>query len=567
VANVTTVANSFLAGELAPRAEGAVNTAVYNAGARVFENLLPLQVGGFRRMPGSYFLGYGYNQTPKARLIFWRGATTRFMCEFTNTKVRFWKADHTLFGAPLVLSTTYMEAQLWAIQYKSIKGKLWLTHPSHPPRYLEEVAGVPTLTTPTFTGDRTFDSADDYPAIVEFVSGRLGLGATNNEPNAHFLSRAPDAAAGTDRFTDFTLGEFADHAVILKESEERFLWMVAHQAILSGGINYTWMSDGAIPTPTTYDLNVMEYGGSAAVQAVALGAYVFYLTRGNPALHMVYLGTREEPIDPEVTKYSDHILRPGVVEMTAMLRPQPYLWLVRSDGQLVSCTIDTVLQEGATVFGWARHKPADGGLIESAEVFPSDDAEDELWMVVKRGANRCIEYSVLTEDGADFSEAHYVDSGLRKSYGSPQTTITGLDHLEGKAVDAIGDGQWLPRKTVASGQVTYDTGVSLIHIGLPYASRLRPQRPEVPLNFTWQGKRKRIEQTVLRLYRTYGGKIGQTETSLEALEYPTYGPYSDDLEVPVAGTVDTDGSFWLVQDDPFPMNCLAMFTRVALMEG
>jgi len=185
---------------------------------------------------------------------------------------------------------------------------------------------------------------------------------------------------------------------------------------------------------------------------------------------------------------------------------------------------------------------------------------------VNRGGTRYIEYYVLAEDGTDFSEAHYVDSGLRKTYGTPTQTITGLGHLEGKQVDAIGDGQWMPTKTVSSGQVTYDTGVVLIHIGLPNSSKLLPQRPELALNLTWQGKRKRIEETVLRLYRTYGGKAGQSESDLHSLSYDQYGPYSDDLIVPLQTMVDTDGAFWLVQDDPFPMNCLAMFTRIALME-
>jgi len=565
MANVTMITNTLAAGELAPRTEGLVNQAIYNAGARTLENIIPMRVGGFRRMPGSYYLGGTYSGA-KARLIQWRAPSTRYICEFTNNKIRFWLPDHTLYGAPLEVVSDYTLTQLWEIQYKSIKGKLWLVHPSHPPRYLEESGGVPTLTTPTFTGDRTFDSANNYPSIVEFVAGRLGLGATNAEPNAHFLSRAPDASTGSDRFTDFTLGEYADDAIILKESEERFLWIVSHRGVLSGGINYTWISDGSIPTPLSYDLNVLDYGGSAAIQAVAVGPYVFFVTSGTPSLHMVYLGPQEEPLDPEANIYSDHILRPGIVEMVAMFRPQPYLWLVRSDGQLVSCTVKGT-GEGAMIFGWARQKPADGGLVESAAVLPVDGGDDELWVSVLRGSNRVVEYYVLAEEGEDFSESHYVDSGFRKTYGTPTQTITGLDHLEGKEVDAIGDGQWMPRKTVSGGQVTYETGVNLIHIGLPHPAKILTQRPELALNLTWQGKRKRIEEIVLRLYRSYGGAVGQSESDLHNLQYDQYGPYSGDLVVPLAGTVDTDGAFWLVQNDPFPLNCLAMFTRIALMEA
>lgn len=572
MANVTLVTNNLGAGELSPKIEGRVDLAIYHQGARVMQNCIPLTTGGFRRMPGSYYVGTPVTDSAVARLVTWKAGAATYICELTNNKARFWKLDHTLYGAPLELATTYTEAQLWSIHHRNIKKTLWLAHGSHPPRYLEEIGGVPTLTAPAFTGDRTFAGAGAYPSILDFYAGRLLLGATDDEPNGIFLSRAPDAAAGTDRLTDFTLGSFPDDAIILKEGEDRFYWAVAHRAVAAGGAQGTWLSDGSVPTPLTFDLNLADEVAIAPIQAVRLGNAVLYVGAPVPSLHLIAFSGEGGHVDVDLTKYSDHILKPGVVEMTVMKRPEPILFLVRTDGVLVSCTID--LSGGQLSYGWARHLPADGGLVESATVVPTT-AEDELWCVIRRGTKRYIEHFVLTED-EDFTEIHYVDSGLRKTYGVPTKTITGLDHLEGKEVDAIADGASMPRKTVSSGQVVYEKEVSKIHIGLPYASKVHPQRPEIQLNATWQAKKKRVEQSVLRLYRTLGGRVGQTEGSLQALRYLTLGtaefgepptPFTGDLEVSITGVIDTDGAYWIVQDDPFPFTCLALFTRIAVMEA
>ena len=64
-----------------------------------------------------------------------------------------------------------------------------------------------------------------------------------------------------------------------------------------------------------------------------------------------------------------------------------------------------------------------------------------------------------------------MDSGITYN-GAPTTTITGLDHLEGKEVTALADGSVVTGKTVSSGQITLGTEASVVHVGLPYTGKL-----------------------------------------------------------------------------------------------
>jgi len=53
------------------------------------------------------------------------------------------------------------------------------------------------------------------------------------------------------------------------------------------------------------------------------------------------------------------------------------------------------------------------------------------------------------------------------------TTISGLSHLEGQAVQVFADGAVQNTKTVSSGAITLDSAASLIHIGLSYTRRYK----------------------------------------------------------------------------------------------
>lgn len=583
MANITLITNSLAAGELDPKVLGRVDLPAVQNGCSRMRGFIPLKNGGARRCPGSYF--DGYTRTPvttnlKARTVRFQSTFGAYAAEFTDTSVRFWASDFAIAGS--TLTTTILEAELFEMQVKVINGQMWITHPSHPPQLIIESAlETFSISTPTFTGSRSFNTTNNYPAVVSCHRGSLVFGATNAEPNGYFLSRSPDASAGTYRLTDFTLGANPDDAIIGYNNDglgSRILWIQAHRRMAAGLTNTVWGDATGFPTPASFYMQIVGYKGAAAIQAETLENAILYIGSPVPTLQMLlYSEEGGGMVEVPVSRFYETLLKPGIVELASTSSPEPMVWMVRSDGALVACSLDTAT--GSLSIGFSIIERSDAGLVESA-CWVRMNGLDVLWMSVKRGSARCIEHLIMPiDDDEDFTELHYVDSGIRWA-GAATNTVSGLGHLEGKTVHAIADGGSMPVAVVSAGAVTYEKTFTKIHIGLPMDSRFTPTRPEVGANATWQGKKKSIDKCVLRVFNSYGGKVAAGKDPAdsdfqvipmtgrpEQLLGEAPGPVTDDIDVTLGGYIDTDGQLTVRQDEPFPMTVLAIMTRLKIQEA
>jgi len=604
--NLTLIQNNFISGEVSPLLEGRIDSPRYQTGLKLCQNFLPTRQGGFRKRPGTISAGTTKSNA-KARLIELTIADDYYIIELTNLKARIWKSDYTIVGGgtPTEITTPWPTADLASLKYAIEDGTVWIAHHSYAVRTLALVGSTWTLSTPTFTGDRTFASAGKYPRVIFFVGGRLGLAGTDDEPTAVFLSKTPLASTGATRYTDFDFdtgddGTIApDDAIYLLESDiTPILWAIGSQRVFMGTNRTVWMDSGQGITPADFDMSVLSYNGASEPQAVMSETITLYVGRGGKSLHaLVYDSDRQSYQDIDLSRDFEHFLSSPIVDMKIQNFPEPVLWMVRADGLLVSCALD--LQAG--MVAWARHPMS--GTVESISV-GYGATEDVLWMTVLRGTTRTVEYLRFQDPTTTVqTDFHYVDSGLVFTYGSPTDTVTGLGHLEGMEVVAWADGAILPPQTVASGQVSYASTFSKIHIGLVIESEaqtLRPSgqvsyastfskihiglvieseaqtlRPETPANGTSQGKNKRIENATARLYRSLGGEIGALSGNTVKLltwKSGTYiwgsAPelYTGDLEANIAAALDKDARLDIVHTDPAPFFLLAIIYRVAVME-
>jgi len=584
---LTTLTNNLGSGEISPKQEARVDSIAYQTGCRTMKNALPMPGGGFRRFPGTYFDGYGYSSGTKKGLLFFFPAKSGaiYTCEFSNLIVQFWKSDFTKLqysAADFTLAHTLLEAELFEAQMKVINGELWIVHHNHLVQKIAESSPAPlAISTPTFTGARTFSATGDYPSVIAVVAARLMLAATDNETETYFVSRAPNAATGIYRLTDFTTGTNPDDAIIGFATDglgSRIRWAEAHKRVVAGLDQSTYADAGGFPTAGSFYLDAIGYEGVATLQAAKLKNYVLYVGAPSPSLHLLaYSQEGGGLMDVDVTREHDHILKPGVKQLAAMISPHSILFAVRTDGVLVSATFDQE-QAGTTYVGFGRQYPADSGTLESAAVMRTPSG-DILWLEIKRGTKYCIEHIRILEDD-DFSEIHYVDSGIRW-VGAETDTVSGLGHLEGKTVHAIADGASMPAVVVSGGQAVYAKTFTKIHVGLPLpvgsgAMEVTPTRPELQANFTWQGKKKQVVQTILRMYNSYAGKVGADLDSLQKIVYTGLpdqplgegpAPFTGDYEIPLAGNISPDGTITIVQDEPFPLTVLGMITRLAPVEA
>jgi hypothetical protein len=123
-------------------------------------------------------------------------------------------------------------------------------------------------------------------------------------------------------------------------------------------------------------------------------------------------------------------------------------------------------------------------VASSDGVFVSGDVGKVIWA---RGGKATItaftdSFSVTADVNFDFNDNEF--AGGLWGVGTPITTVTGLDHLEGQQVAVWVDMQTQTSKTVSSGQITLDSAASVGTIGLPFTSSMHS--PQVGL---WRATR------------------------------------------------------------------------------
>jgi len=285
----------------------------------------------------------------------------------------------------------------------------------------------------------------------------------------------------------------------------------------------------------------------------------------------------------------------GLVESVCVIphaagdRDQVWLSVARTVGGALVRHVE-VLEEQGTVFD-------DGFVCDAAVSFDGQVYDRTLTLFAETGTG-----ITFTTDAAFFdagmvgSEIRHVLSGARATiaaYVSPtsvQADITipftglspalapgqwgiavdflgGLDHLEGRTAQIVGDGGVYPPQTVVGGAVDLvgGPGAMKIEAGLGSTSRLKTLRPEVAGLGTVQGRPKRNARVVLRVHKSAGftlsGKVQPFRRGGDPLGTGTL-PQSRDIDLADLGW-DTDGQLEIEQANPLPLTLLGLFPLLA----
>jgi hypothetical protein len=173
--------------------------------------------------------------------------------------------------------------------------------------------------------------------------------------------------------------------------------------------------------------------------------------------------------------------------------------------------------------------------------------------------------TVVTGDVTfDFDSLTY--SG--NEWGISVNDISGLDYLEGKTLNILGDGAVQTQQTVASGSVTLERDVFELTIGLPYTATIRTLSVEAGAGTgTAQGKKKRIYQLALRVNRTLGIEVGGTVDNtfkIKLRDPQTLMGTPEELVTGITPNIRFNGG-WVYeakvvikQSNPYPMQILGI---------
>lgn len=414
-----------------------------------------------------------------------------------------------------------------------------------------------------------------YPRTVTFFEQRLMFGGTATRPQTVWGSQSADyekflAGTNDSDAVEFTLADDQVNAIV---------WMIPRERLIigttGGEARLGSTSDLEALTPTNVTCRMPTAYGSADIRPIRIGADTLFVQRGGRTVRNIAYDIQYDVYDAQsVSVLSEHITRGGIVDVAYQQEPFPVVWYVRGDGVLLGFTY---LKE-QEVAGWHWHDT--DGEFESVATIAGSGSEDEVWVVVKRTIGgddlRYIEYFKPVDFGDDQEDAFYVDSGL--SYdGSPVNSVSGLSHLEGKEVHILADGAAHPPATVASGTIALEAAASVIHVGLPYESHLKPMNLEAAMQSgTGQGQYKKVMECTVRLLDTLGLKIGRDEDHLDVIPFRGSGDlfgsppalFSGDMRIKTfRGDWSTDAYVYIVQDLPLPATILGIIPEIVNKEG
>lgn len=348
-------------------------------------------------------------------------------------------------------------------------------------------------------------------------------------------------------------------------------------ALTSDGVWTVGAPTGQVLSPTQVSTKQHEESGSADITPVVVGQRLVYVAAmGKSVKDTAYEFTSDGMKGDDLTIYSSHLFEHGtVVEMAYAPEPDSILWLVKDDGTMLSCTYLRDQQ----LLAWTRHDT--DGWFETVCTIPGD-SRHEVWVGVRRTINgqtkRTIErfenrlgnptgYDANHKPIYDPAQCFFVDCGAIVT-GTDITEVEGLDHLEGKMVSILADGNVMPRKLVVGGKVTLTRAASTVVVGLPFTSDIETLNIDYQgPSGTAQGRKMRVASATLRLLNSRGGYIGPDADNLTELlprpipDAPT-PLFSGDSKENLDSSYGDEGHVFIRQSDPLPISIQAIIPNV-----
>jgi hypothetical protein len=425
-----------------------------------------------------------------------------------------------------------------------------------------------------------------YPCSVVFFQNRLVFGGTKKQPQTLWWSQSGDYTnfgisspiVDSDSITTPLVAEQVNAIQNLKSLDKII-------GFTSGG---NWKIGGSgnndAVTPTSQSAVQQGYYGSSNLTPLSIGNRIIYSeAKGSSVRDIGYDYTSDSYTGNELTILAEHLFRNrSITEWAYAQEPNGIIWCVCDDG---SCLGFTYLKE-QDVWGWSIHET--DGLFESVSSISGNDI-DEVSFIVNRTINgstkRYVEqlaprdpkvYYATDSDGEQYSyikseESYFVDCGISYS-GAATSVITGLNHLEGKTVSILANGNVHPQIVVTGGSVSLDFPVTVCHVGLPYVSDIQTLNVDFALqNGTLQTRFKRITECTLRMENSRNAFVGISFKKLFELKVrknenwdEPVRVFSGDISVNLASASNRQGSVCLRMKDPLPITLLALVSLVTV---
>lgn len=354
-------------------------------------------------------------------------------------------------------------------------------------------------------------------------------------------------------------------------------------AVFTESAEYTMRGGVEKPiTPTNVAITPASGHGTANVRPESLdGEVVFVQRAGRKVRAFGYNFDFRRYESQDITILAEHLTAGGITQLAYQREPDQVLWARRTDGTLLSCTIDR--GQSPAVVAWCPHDV--GGFVESIAVLPGVGT-DTVWMIVRRTVNGVTRRFIERFDD-DLCPFHPTVS-TTQIYGNtldcamvfdndPGVATFTVPHLPNTAVRVLADGTDMGTFTTnGSGQLTLPRTSKRAVIGLHFDSWFDLLNPEVPTpSGTSQGQPARTGELWLNLLDSVGGAVVGIAGNRQTLPLKEAGPgvlrpdggaSVANAPVFVRGLVRVNVLGWdrgespirILQDKPYPMHVLSV---------
>lgn len=414
----------------------------------------------------------------------------------------------------------------------------------------------------------SWNRGSGYPKLCTFYQDRFVVAATNKKPNYIWMSCTGDYPNFGVEKVEGTITD--DSAITLpvinrKMCEIRHLIPANDLIILTSGNEWIVSGDKTI-TPTNCNLKTQTQRGALSCEPQFIGnRCVFVQERGGTVRDMGYSYESDNYTGQDLTLFVKTRVR-GYLTITSAYAQDPdsIIYYIRNDGE-INCL--TYIPE-QKVYGWS-HFVTNGKYLYCESV--SEGEQDSLYTLVERTLQgkkvKCIERMVpLYSDGVNVFLDCYVEFKSSNAIDS-----INIPHLSGQTVQVVIDDKQQPDMVVPDdGLLQLNVSGSNIKIGLPFTSKIRIPSVEMQMqDGTLQGRVATVSRVVLRMYKSFGGKIGRTFDRMDDITLSPNELFTGDKPVilPKMGiNYSTDTSICIKHSDPFPFNLLSI-TRIVEIGG
>lgn len=424
-----------------------------------------------------------------------------------------------------------------------------------------------------------------YPSCGTFHEQRLFVGRSDTEPQTFWGSISADFENMSPTEPDGTvLDDSAITFTIASTKVNPIKWMESGPTMTIGTSGGEWQvkAGSAVSEPITpSNISVTphtSHGSAARPRPTRVGSSIIFADRpGKRVRELSYSYQDDGLVSRDTTHISEHILRDGggVIETAYQQEPNNILWFLLTDGTLAAMTWNKEQEVAA----WHRHIIAGGGadaVVESIACVPSaDSSRDDFYLIVKRTINGATQRWVEMLESDFYPASVSTKTGMRFLDGGrliedfTGTAITGLTHLEGKTVRALGNGANLGTFTVSSGSITLLAAYDEVWVGLDYTSLAKSLPPEAASAFgTSHGQIKQVKKMQARILSSldfeYGwsGATLNSKTALELNKGQSSNFVTDTVELIPNAPYNPESQWTIQTSKPYPLNVLSVSLTV-----